>query len=456
MIYYLLPNVHPHTYTHLQVSKSPQPPAEFLSHTLSKHLTEIKNKLTPREKEWDIYKKYTNNYEYIHTMVPYKKKCVAKYKPLSRSYFKMVELIHSLDIFDIKQNSSHPKYFTKKPNAAVSPDNTAFTPIQTFHLAEGPGGFIEAVANIRNNTQDVYYGMTLVDDKNDGTIPSWKKSNHFLATHPNIVIEYGADNTGNIMSVENFRYCVLQYGSSMDFITADGGFDFSLEFNKQELNMTQLLFAQICYALCLQKKGGSFVLKIFDVFYEHTLDMIYLLASMYQKVYFTKPLTSRLGNSEKYLVCKDFIFDNASTFHQNIEDAFVSAMECGENEYICRLLNIPKTSLFKSKIEEYNIVFGQQQIENIHFTISLIDVHSKTDKINQLIKNNISKCINWCMKYNIPYNNISNNNIFLFNYSGENGEEHGNGVKDDYEDGVAVSPFTSAKPNRFLSANSLL
>ena len=69
-----------------------------------------------------------------------------------------------------------------------------------------------------------------------------------------------------ILSLTNFVECKNKYASSMNIVTGDGGFDFSIDFNKQEMNISKLLFAQVCYALILQKKGGSFVLKIFDCF----------------------------------------------------------------------------------------------------------------------------------------------------------------------------------------------
>ena len=50
----------------------------------------------------------------------------------------------------------------------------------------------------------------------------------------------------------------------MDIITGDGGFDFSIDYNKQEILAVRLIFTQIVYALHLQKKGGTFILKIFD------------------------------------------------------------------------------------------------------------------------------------------------------------------------------------------------
>ena len=54
------------------------------------------------------------------------------------------------------------------------------TNINTFHLAEGPGGFIEAMCLMRENREDdKYYGMTLIDN-NDPAVPGWNKTNNFL------------------------------------------------------------------------------------------------------------------------------------------------------------------------------------------------------------------------------------------------------------------------------------
>lgn len=416
MVYYQIPSTYPYTYKHICITKLHDYPKECISYSLSHYLSEIKDKITPRDKEWDVYKKYTNTYEYIHGQVPLKKKSVSKYKPLSRSYFKMIEIIHTFNLIN-KSGMTQNKYFSVK-----SASEKQSQPIRTFHLAEGPGGFIEAVANVRNNHYDLYFGMTIVDNINDGTIPSWNKSNHFLKTHDNVILEYGEDGTGDLLSVNNLAYCYSHYGASMDLITADGGFDFSVDFLKQEVNMTKLLFAQICYALCMQKKDGHFVLKIFDVFYGHSIDMLYLLSSMYQTVYVTKPQTCRAGNSEKYVVCKGFLHNNASEFYHILLLAFKDCMET-DMKYIHRILNIPIPSYFKTKIEECNSVFGQQQIENIHYTLSLIDKNVKHDKINILVKNNITRCVNWCIKYNVPYNNLNNGNLFLFDKEQPSEEE---------------------------------
>ena len=227
---------------------------------MSHYLNDIKEHLNIYIYEWDIHKKYTNPYEYIHSIIQSNKKCIAKYKPLSRSFFKMIEISTCFHIHEYE------------------------TPIQTFHLAEGPGGFIEAISYLRKCSDDKYIGMTILSDENDSNIPAWKKSFQFLKENPNVFIETGIDKTGNLLSFENFKYCQEKYKSSMDIITGDGGFDFSFDFKNQENNISNLLFAQIAYALVMQKHKGKFILKIFDSFMQHTIDLIAILSSFYEQV----------------------------------------------------------------------------------------------------------------------------------------------------------------------------
>lgn len=391
MTYYLLPKTSFLIHKNIECISNEISNEVKYSNSLSYYLYNIKKQIDKHEREWDIYKKYTNPYEYINSIIPLKKKSVARHKPLSRSYFKMIEI---MNIFNID--------FSTKP-------------IQSFHLAEGPGGFIEALSYRRNNKLDKYIGMTLIDNDNDPNIPAWKKSNDFLNKNPNVIIETGVDNTGNILSLDNFVHCKNKYSSSMDIITGDGGFDFSLDFNNQEISIARLLFAQICFAVTMQKKNGIFILKIFDCFMEHTVDLLYILSSFYDKVYIIKPQTSRYANSEKYIVCRDFLFDTNEHFFPFLYNAFEKMTS---NELpIYRFLNIPICYYFINKLEEYNAILGQQQIENIHYTISLIEHKYKQDKIDNLIKINIQKCIQWCIKNDIEHSNIiSNINIFTNDY----------------------------------------
>ena len=44
---------------------------------------------------------------------------------------------------------------------------------------------------------------------------------------------------------------------------------------------------------------------------------------------------------------------------------------------------------YTNKIEEYNAIFGQQQIENIGATLNLMNCKNKNDRLETMKKNNI-------------------------------------------------------------------
>ena len=358
----------------------------YISITLHNYLNNIKKQISEYQDNWDYIKKYTNPYEFIHTIVPNFKYSISKLKPLSRSFYKMVEISNILGIFENYKNIN----------------------ISTFHLAEGPGGFIEATSFLRKNPEDKYYGMTLLSD--DVNVPGWKKSDIFLNNNKNVIIEKGSDKTGDLLNIDNLKCCYNKYFNSIDIVTADGGFDFSVDFNKQELLATKLLFAQVCFAIIMQKKNGHFILKIFDIFSKTTIDIIYLLSSLYSNVYIVKPHTSRLANSEKYIVCKNF----NGLSNKLLQSIFTQFSKINSVSSISTIFDFDLDLYFINKIEEYNAIFGQQQIENISGTLNLINCKNKNDKIESLKKININKCIHWCEKNNISYNKCnSSTNIFM-------------------------------------------
>jgi hypothetical protein len=359
--------------------------------------------------------------------------------------------------------------------------------IKTFHLAEGPGGFIEAIAYLRGldyqhqmredmkssstgdktdnanavtpaiqilkrNTEfhdeymkeqeylkltrrifdnqkqasgaasiygnDRYYGMTLVND--DPICPGWKKTRTFLESHPNVIIENGADKTGNLISLENFLYCAEKYKNNMDIVTADGGFDFSVDFNHQETMATQLILCEVFYALAIQKHGGSFILKIFDVFHKATVDILYILSYYYEHVSIMKPYTSRIANSEKYVICQGFKINDSTQIIQQFAGIFNSIQQTTTENggvILSSLLPFEHDLYFLNKIEDMNAMVSFQQIENITSTLSIITNHRNSEKLEQYKRANVNKCISWCEKYEIPHNAhhacFQSTNIFL-------------------------------------------
>ena len=221
----------------------------------------------------------------------------------------------------------------------------------------------------------------------------------------------GDDGTGDILKLVNYKYCKEHFMNSVDIITADGGIDVSNDFNKQEKLVSKLLIAEIIYAVTMQKRGGYFILKIFDIFSKLTVDMLYLLSCLYNEVYITKPNTSRMANSEKYIVCKNFLLDDSTMLYNAFCNEFSKLDTLGE---ICSILNLEHDYYFLNKIEESNAIIGQQQLESYNQIINIFKNKNKEEKIESLKRSHIQKCIQWCEKNQIPHNKFTDKiNIFL-------------------------------------------
>jgi|TARA_R110002020_G_scaffold144833_3_gene318016 23S rRNA U2552 (ribose-2'-O)-methylase RlmE/FtsJ len=398
MLYYLLPDCN-HILKSVNIKLKFKVKDEetdvFLSKSIHKYLNNTKELIDQNYKKWDNIKKYTNPYEFIHSCLPHMNYSIAKVKPVSRAFFKLIEIYKH---FNILNN---------------------YNSLKSFHLAEGPGGFIEATAYMRSNPLDTYYGITLTND-DDYSIPGWKKSEQLFKTYKNIIIEKGRTGNGNLYNIDNYKHMATYYKNSMNVITADGGFDFSGDFSKQENNAFRLLFTQIAYAIVMQKYNGVFILKIFDVFLKSTTQLIYLLNCFYKKVYIVKPNTSRHANSEKYLVCKYFKFSDTSSIYNRFHDILFVLDNMDFDKYeIASILDVELNTYYLSRLNEINSIFTQQQIENILNTIKIIHYQDKSkDKIELMKNQNIKKCIRWCIEHNIPYyNNYTPTNIFLANKS---------------------------------------
>lgn len=346
-------------------------PLTYNNRTLRNYIHTIKKEIDTCLLEWERNKRRLNPYEYINTSFDAYSPCVCTYKPISRAFFKLLEIMNS--------HSFH------------------FPPVlKSFHLAEGPGGFIEAIQYIRKNNRDTYYGMTLIDQKKD--VPLWNKCEKSIMRHTNnIVIETG-DGTGDLYHIENLLYVKRLYEQSMDFITADGGFDYSVDFNNQEESSLHLIFSEICFATMMQKKGGSFILKVFDTFSSSTIEMIYFLTYLYEEVTIMKPMTSRPANSERYVLCSQF---KQVPNLEEIKTRLCEMYETVQQNPFISFLDLEIPNVFLNKIREINSIFGQSQVSTISAVLTYITDEKKGEKMEQLRKSHIHKCVKWCKKNNM-------------------------------------------------------
>ena len=112
-----------------------------------------------------------------------------------------------------------------------------------------------------------------------------------------------------------------------------------------------------------------------------------------------------------FIVCKNHLLSNKNFLHKNTSKLYqvlrnqLSVILENENKPVKRYLNYHYSSFFINKLEECNAIFGQQQVESIYNTISMII--EKQTNYEVLIQHNIQKCLVWCNKYNVITNNLN-------------------------------------------------
>jgi 23S rRNA U2552 (ribose-2'-O)-methylase RlmE/FtsJ len=360
-----------------------------------KLLADVKNKIDENNlsKDWDKSKKISNSYELIHiSNNKMKAESISRYDPLSRSFFKLWEIVNYFGLI------------------------TTRNPIVSGHLAEGPGGFVEACLYYRQRLMkvypllDKYFGITLNPYSKE--IPGWNKANSLIRQFKkNIEIDYGVDNTGDLYKISNIRSFsrkIKKIVSGADLITADGGFDFSVDFNKQEQLSHRLIISELLTGIKSQKLKGSFICKLFDSYSNITVQLMYFICCLYEEVYFVKPLTSRPANSEKYMVALSY-----KGFNSNLEEQYYIG-------YLEQLLdkwdNVINQGLifqyiferppedFFNRIQSYNTQSFTQQKIYIDKTIDLIENKPNWKELEIILDDQTEKAIEWCQKYHLSIN----------------------------------------------------
>ena len=93
MTYYILPQIE---YTirdsNLKLVFNQKANENQKVYSLQRYSVKIKSLIDKHLNDWDQIKKYTNPYEFVHTTIPGQKISVSKYKPISRAFFKIMEI----------------------------------------------------------------------------------------------------------------------------------------------------------------------------------------------------------------------------------------------------------------------------------------------------------------------------------------------------------------------------
>jgi len=343
-------------------------------------IEQLKESIQPydRSELWDIAKRITNPYELISThssrlRLPKSSCCI---HPLSRSFFKMIEILHQLQFFERHKD---PK-------------------LKSLHICEGPGGFIEAfhsIAETKKRCIASSYAMTLKSTHQ--MIPGWRRATQFLQKHPNVHLIYGPTKTGNIYEPCNQDECATIVGNTgAHLVTADGGFDFSEDFTNQEKTILRLLISSAIILLRSVAVEGDIVLKFFDCNSPVTRDLIYLLSSCFSNWTLYKPVTSRPCNSEWYFLGKSAyrIKDSVIRILTTLRDNLSVEMPVSYSRLLC-------VNPLEDLLKQLQIERCEKQMQALKEVLAFC---RNKDEVSHTIlwERQRQRTIQWCYYFRMP------------------------------------------------------
>jgi 23S rRNA U2552 (ribose-2'-O)-methylase RlmE/FtsJ len=295
---------------------------------------------------------------------------------LSRGFYKLWELLLMYDLID-----------NSKPNFVSA------------HLAEGPGSFIQATMFYRDiytkkglSKNDKFYAITLHSEEGNTHVPELEKTfvNFYQKESPQRFVQhktyskqvagsYDDKTNGDLTDPKTIRLFGGAMNEKADLVTADGGFDWKNE-NIQEQEAFRLIYAQMLGAIKVQKKGGNFVCKFFETFTMISCKFIYILNALYDQVHITKPLMSRPSNSEKYIVCMGFKYDEKDKEYKNIISKLDQILEeCHKNKKLELIDIFPEILIeneFKTALTVANTYVANRQLKSINDIVRFINAQN--------------------------------------------------------------------------------
>lgn len=312
-------------------------------------------------------------------------------KELTRAYFKLWEMILEFDLL---------------------PKDGSFV---SGNIAEGPGGFINAVVDWRRKYGKDYesnkvFGITLVSHVESLLFES-EIAQTFMKKYRNdlkiVTISKGANGTGDINKLENILDFKKHFKKKADFVSGDGGINTDTHKEVQEAMSSQLLYNQIITALTIQKKKGNAVIKCYSIMTDMTAQCIYLLTTCYNEVYITKPITSKITNNEHYLVCKGFLGIPALTLKKLY--TITTMWNKNSSTPIIKFINDKELySKIYPVIKKYNddtLKYYYETLDKIFYFIEQSNNNNNhKHELIKMAKINTDIAIEWCKEYDIPYN----------------------------------------------------
>ena len=338
----------------------------YISYSLIFYLNDVYNQVfkledTINESEEvtiEYVNKIVNPFEFIHTNVPGSVLSVSKVKPDANIFFELMEIFQLFNINEI---------------------------LSLKHKIN--------IAHLTPNYTSTNYLLNMLREDSDDYV---------------VCEDFNYNKLYNLFVTNKFE-------NKLDLIIC--------EFQPYEYNDTKKYIQNMLLILMIitkyQANQGTCIIKIDNIFYKAIIDILFLLSSFYDKIVLVKPIISNVTKGERYIVCKSLnsnILDQSNLLSQidekilpKINDKTLIIDKCVDS-----LINNEIPYYFLNRLEESNAVIGQQQLEAYDQIINIYKNKNREEKIENLKRQHIQKCIQWCEKNQLPHNKfIDKVNIFL-------------------------------------------
>ena len=365
MNYYIIPTNNFNIKINLQLTSQKIEP--YISYSLIFYMNNMYNQLFRLQENnndmdenitIEYINKIVNPFEFIHSNVPGSTISVSKVKPDSTIFFELMELFQVFNINDM-----------------LSPKHK----INIAHLA--------------NNYTSTNYLLNMIREENEDTV---------------ISEDFNYDNLYDIFIRKTYKH-------KLDLIICEFHPDEYNDTKKYINNMVLILLIVIKY----QMNHGICIIKIDNILYKAVIDVIFILSSIFDKIYLVKPSISNITKDDRYLICKGFNekYHNQNKLLLSLEENLISKINNNElmnNKYINSIIDNELPYYLLNRLEESNLVIGRQQLEAYDQIINIFKNKNREEKIKNLKSLHIQKCIQWCEKNQLPHNKfIDKVNIFL-------------------------------------------
>jgi len=280
--------------------------------------------------------------------------------------------VMSNDVID----RSHPKIWEILNKFNLINGNN---PVNTIHVDVARAGTVQAVASYRSKRgiipRDEHHYVINAQPERESKLP---------VNDEQKIRQYGV-----ILSNE------LPQNLKADLIIANG--DYKIE-NKdfEDLERIPGILRELKIALQRQKSQGSLILRITDIrflVYEH---LIRLLKIFYADIRMFKPQSSRMSNSERYLVCLNFSDDGRVTNRISQIDNLLTNLPVGE--FIIGLCDDQSTEELNDIKDRYTL----SQIGSLNNAFMLINQDSTYSEMfmKKRKEEQIGTAKDWCKTFN--------------------------------------------------------